>query len=122
MRGTQVKLARPVRRPLEIGSSLLLHANGQHHRVVGTDRLQAHLRRALQVDGPEHVEAGRPEDDPPRCAGVEDGVAQRELPAAGLRESEVHRATDAQLEPVAALSVLLIFLFIRPGGILGEAK
>jgi branched-chain amino acid transport system permease protein len=40
----------------------------------------------------------------------------------GLAQSIAIVAFGAGLKNVAALSVLLIFLFIRPGGILGEAK
>ena len=40
----------------------------------------------------------------------------------GLAQSLAIVAFGAGLKNVAALSVLLIFLFIRPGGILGEAK
>jgi branched-chain amino acid transport system permease protein len=40
----------------------------------------------------------------------------------GLAQSTAIVAFGAGLKNVAALSVLLIFLFIRPGGILGEAK
>src|SRR3954451_16829632 len=40
----------------------------------------------------------------------------------GLAQSVAIVAFGAGLKNVAALSVLLVFLFIRPGGILGEAK
>jgi branched-chain amino acid transport system permease protein len=40
----------------------------------------------------------------------------------GLAEAVAIVAFGAGLKNVAALSVLLVFLFIRPGGILGEAK
>ena len=40
----------------------------------------------------------------------------------GLAQSIAIVAFGAGLKNVAALSVLLIFLFIRPGGILGETK
>ena len=40
----------------------------------------------------------------------------------GLAQSIAIVAFGAGMKNVAALSVLLIFLFIRPGGILGEAK
>jgi branched-chain amino acid transport system permease protein len=40
----------------------------------------------------------------------------------GLTQSIAIVALGAGLKNVAALSVLLIFLFIRPGGILGETK
>jgi len=40
----------------------------------------------------------------------------------GLAQAVAIVAFGAGLKNVAALSVLLVFLFIRPGGILGEAK
>ena len=40
----------------------------------------------------------------------------------GLAQAVAIVVFGAGLKNVAALSVLLVFLFIRPGGILGEAK
>jgi len=51
------------------------------------------------------------------------GVAMEQAPGLLQRGVKViDLAADFRLKNVAALSVLLIFLFIRPGGILGEAK